>query len=60
MTNEYSIKSNGNVKATIYDVTGKIITVLADEYKTVGRYSLIFNASAYNLSSGVYFCRFES
>lgn len=59
-TFEYSIKNNGNVKATIYDVTGKIITVLADEYMTVGKYTLIFNASAYNLSSGVYFCRFES
>ena len=59
-TFEYSLKSNGIVKVAIYDITGKIICVLADEYKTAGRYSLVFNASAYNLSSGVYFCSFKS
>lgn len=57
---EYSLKDNGNVKITVYDITGKRIATLADEYKLSGNYYVVFNASDYNLSSGVYFYKIET
>lgn len=36
----------------VYDITGKEIVTLVDEYKSAGKYEIDFDAS--NLSSGVY------
>ena len=53
----YSLSQPGRVSIIIYDVLGKEVSKLVDEYKTGGNYSRNFNAS--NLqsgySSGVYF-----
>jgi hypothetical protein len=46
----------------VFDVLGKEITTLVDEYKPAGRYEVEFNASAIGggLSSGVYFYQLNS
>jgi hypothetical protein len=54
----YSIPKAGNVKLTVFDVLGRDVAVLVNEFKTAGSYSLEFNAS--ELSSGVYFYRIEA
>lgn len=43
---------SGNVKLTVYDLSGKQIKVLLDEYKQAGYYSVNFNGAG--LSSGIY------
>lgn len=49
----YSIPEDSRVSIRIYDLSGKEVYTLVDEYKSAGYYSVNFNASS--LSSGVYF-----
>jgi hypothetical protein len=46
---------NTKVQLIVYDITGRIVSILVNETKTPGTYQTLFNSS--NLSSGVYFCR---
>lgn len=55
---KFSIPKNGNVTLKVFDVLGKQIAELVNEYKTTGSYVVDFNAA--NLSSGVYFYRLET
>ncbi|RPI16507.1 MAG: T9SS C-terminal target domain-containing protein [Ignavibacteriae bacterium] len=54
----YAIPEAGNVKLVIYDIQGKEVMTLTNEFKQAGEYTAEFNASA--LSSGVYFYRLET
>jgi len=55
---EYTLPSNQFIHLVVYDVLGREVAVLADGYKTAGRYSLSFNASS--LASGIYFYRIQA
>ena len=50
---EYSIKENGNVKILVFDILGREIRTVLNEFKKAGTYSLMFDGSA--LPSGTYF-----
>ena len=50
---EYSIKESGHVKLKVYDILGREVEVLVNEYKSAGNYTVEFNAQ--NLPSGIYF-----
>ena len=52
-TIEYKVPLGANIKIKIFDLRGKEITTLVDEFKPEGTYSINFNAS--NLASGIYF-----
>ncbi len=52
-TIEYSIPEPGNVTLKIYDLLGRELAVLVDEFKQPGYYRVIFDGD--NLSSGMYF-----
>ncbi|MDP4117549.1 MAG: T9SS type A sorting domain-containing protein, partial [Bacteroidota bacterium] len=52
-TIRYSIPLSGNVTLKIYDVLGKEVVSLVNEYQTAGTYSVEFNGT--KLSSGIYF-----
>ncbi|HZW40050.1 MAG TPA: T9SS type A sorting domain-containing protein [Ignavibacteriaceae bacterium] len=52
-TISYYIPKDGKVSLKVYDVLGKELSTLVDEYKTSGNYSIKFNGE--NLSSGIYF-----
>lgn len=54
----YSVSSSGNVKITVYDINGREISVLTDEFHSPGIYKTEWNALAY--TSGVYFYRIEA
>ncbi|QQS35393.1 MAG: T9SS type A sorting domain-containing protein [Ignavibacteriales bacterium] len=54
----YSIEKPGNVSIKVYDVLGRVVTTLVDQFKTAGSHTINFDAS--NLSSGVYFYSIES
>jgi len=48
----YQLAINSEVKLTIYDVTGREIRTLVNNYQPAGSYNIIFNAS--DLTSGIY------
>lgn len=57
-TIEYTLANSGNVKIVIYDVTGREIETIVNEYKKSGNYKIVFNAA--NLSSGIYYYQLQS
>jgi hypothetical protein len=54
----YSIVNGSTVRLTIFDVLGRNIATLVDEYQTSGTYAVRFDGSA--LNSGVYYYRLEA
>lgn len=54
-TINFSILTPQNVELKIYDITGKKVAALINEYKPAGNYSYSFNSAEMNLTSGVYF-----
>lgn len=54
----YEIAEGGQVDLTIYDILGKKITTLVNDFRTAGRHSVVFNAR--DLSSGIYFAVLNS
>lgn len=54
-TIDYNIKNSGNVKLILYDITGKQISVLVNQFHSAGYYRLKFDSWKLNISSGIYF-----
>lgn len=54
-TIKYNIMNSGIVSLKVFDVLGREVQTLVNEFKTSGTHSVEFNAS--NLSSGIYFYR---
>jgi len=54
----FEIPENGHVKLSVYDITGRLIKTLVNEFRNAGRYESVFDGSS--LSSGFYFYRLES
>lgn len=52
-TIRFEIKTSGNVSLKVFDILGREVAVLADEYLRAGSYERVFEAS--NILSGVYF-----
>ncbi len=57
-TISFSLPSAQNVTLKVYDILGKEIATLVNEYKQAGSYSINFNAK--NLSSGVYLYQIQA
>ncbi|MDR3626399.1 MAG: T9SS type A sorting domain-containing protein [Ignavibacteriaceae bacterium] len=55
---EYQIPKDGYVSLKVYDVLGRLVRTLVDGYKTVGKYSVSFDAS--KLASGIYIYELKS
>jgi hypothetical protein len=55
---KFGLPKSGNVKLAVYDISGKEVAVLLNEFKQAGSYTFNFNGS--KLSSGVYFYRIIS
>ncbi|OGU74222.1 MAG: hypothetical protein A2V93_07965 [Ignavibacteria bacterium RBG_16_34_14] len=59
----YQIPEVSNVKIKVYDLLGREIKTLVDEYETIGKYSVYWDGKDnqnIDVSSGVYFYRLES
>ena len=54
----FSVPNSGLVKVLVYDLSGRMVSQLVNEYKNAGTYSVTFNASA--LSSGIYYYSIEN
>ena len=57
-TIEYSIGAAGPVKLMVYDLLGREMVRLVDDYKSIGTYKAVWNAAS--MPSGVYFYRIEA
>ncbi|MFQ6609703.1 MAG: thrombospondin type 3 repeat-containing protein, partial [Fidelibacterota bacterium] len=57
-TMNYAIVNDGSINITVYDITGRAIEVLVNEYKSAGSYSVTWNAG--QMPSGLYLVRMES
>jgi hypothetical protein len=55
---KFDIPKNSVVKINVYDITGREITILVNDFRNAGRYEVQFNAS--NLSSGIYFYKMQA
>ena len=55
---DYDIPVDGNVGIILYDMSGREVAKLVNEFKSAGYYTVNFNAS--NLSSGMYFYRLNA
>ncbi|MCC7158032.1 MAG: S8 family peptidase [Ignavibacteria bacterium] len=51
----YGLPKNSHVNLTLYDVTGKEVSVLVNELQLAGTYDYTLSLNSLNLSSGVYF-----
>ena len=54
----FSLPKTSEVKLTVYDILGRVVTRLIDDRMTPGSYEIIFNAAG--LASGLYFYRLET
>jgi hypothetical protein len=54
-TISYELSQSSKITIYIYDVLGRIVSKLADEYKPAGRYSVTWDAK--NVPSGIYYYR---
>ena len=57
-TISYQLAESGKVTLKIYDILGKIVATLINEYKAAGKYKTEFNTT--NLTSGVYFYQLKA
>jgi hypothetical protein len=57
-TIQYSIPHASRVTLKVYDVLGRVVSILVDEQKNAGAYSTEFDGKS--LSSGVYYYRLTS
>ncbi len=55
---KFQIPKSSYVKIILYDILGRVVEVLVDDYFKMGIYKIDFNAS--DLPSGVYFYRIEA
>jgi hypothetical protein len=54
----YELPNDAFVKIRIFDILGREVSMLVNEFKSAGRYIVTFNAS--NLPSGIYFYKLEA
>ena len=52
-TIQYSIPKDGDITIKVFDLSGKEVMTVINEYKTAGSYSININGN--NLSSGIYY-----
>jgi len=57
-TIEYSIAIAGPTTLFVYDVLGREVIKLVDEYRPIGGHKIVWNAS--NVPSGIYFYRIQT
>ncbi|MEO7358326.1 MAG: choice-of-anchor B family protein [Ignavibacteria bacterium] len=53
----YILNENGTVKLSVYDNTGRLVSLVFDGFKSAGSHKLKFNSA--DLTSGIYFYRLD-
>lgn len=53
----YNLKTDGNVKLTVFNLVGQSVAVLVDGYQTAGYYEVSFDAN--ELPAGIYLYKLQ-
>lgn len=56
----WQLAVGSNVILKVYDVLGREVTTLIDEFQQAGTHTIKFNTQNYNLPSGIYFYRLKA
>ncbi len=56
----YQLPVSGNVTLKVFDVLGREVATLVDEYRDAGSYNLEFRIENLELSSGIYFYQLKA
>lgn len=59
-TIEFNLPVGSDVSLSVFDITGKEVVTLLNEFKEAGQHQINFETSKFNLSSGVYFYRLDA
>ncbi len=59
-TISYQLPKAGNVTLKVFDVLGREVATLVDEYRNAGSYNVQFTINNLQLSSGIYFYQLKS
>lgn len=62
-TMSYDLPSSSDVKLTVYDITGRVITTLRNGHESAGTYEVEWSGTddpGNPVSTGLYFCRLEA
>ncbi len=54
---DWQLENEGYISLKVYDLIGNELATLESGIKSAGKHKTVFDASKYNLSSGIYFCR---
>lgn len=54
---QYSLPESGNIKLSVFDISGRLAQAVFEGFKPAGTYETVFNAA--ELSSGIYFFKLE-
>lgn len=54
-TIHFQLPQSSNVKIAVFDLLGREVVELINEFKPAGNYSISFDAAKFNMSSGIYF-----
>jgi hypothetical protein len=57
-TISYTLKNNGKVRLSVYDILGREVAVLVNEIQSAGQHEMKFGTAG--LSSGIYFYKLQS
>jgi len=57
---EFNLPVGSDVSLSVFDITGKEVVTLLNEFKEAGPHKINFVTSKFNLSSGVYFYRLDA
>ena len=57
-TISYTLKTSGNVKLSVYDLTGHEVAILVDGIQSAGNHDVQFDGA--NLTSGIYFYKLQT
>lgn len=57
---KYQVAKNSNVTIKIFDVMGRDIATLVNDWKPAGEYSITFHPEKSNLASGIYFYKLQA
>ncbi|MBV6478408.1 MAG: hypothetical protein HGGPFJEG_01163 [Ignavibacteria bacterium] len=54
----YELSSPGFVTVKIFDISGKLVSTVVNDFRETGRHQVTFDGSS--LSSGIYYCKIET
>ena len=56
----YKLPFSSNVQLKVYDIVGREVATLVDDFQSVGNHQVSFNPQSFSLSSGVYLYKIDA